>query len=63
MKQLNDTSSIKDTDGDVRQSLLQELQELDSSGRFKDTDEEETKRAGNLAIVEEENQSALEREL
>ena len=42
---------------------MQELQELDVSGRFKDVEEEETKRVNKLATVDEEKDIALEREL
>ena len=63
IKGLNDTSSIKDTDNTPSQNLLQELQELDVSGRFKDVEEEETKRVNKLATVDEEKDIALEREL
>ena len=63
IKGLNDTSSIKDTDNTAQQNLLQELQELDVSGRFKDAEEEETKRVNKLATVNEEKDIALEREL
>ena len=60
----NDTSLIKDADHDVKQNLLQELEDLDYSGKSTPR-EEETKRIGNkLAIEETKNQNdALEKEL
>ena len=63
MRQEQDTSSIQDKSGDAKQNLLQELKDLDTSGRFKDPEEEETKRVNKLETIEDEQQSALEKEL